>query len=128
METRLYRSLPEHLGPAVQPPDTDESGKPSVTAVCLERTLDPDANNHTGYDYWGAYADDPYFLDEWEQKNTNSLIRIEYSELPNPVTFYPYPFSQSNLLFVRARDNQGRFIPDDPSTPDVNEAWKLINN
>ncbi len=23
----------------------------------------------------------------------------------------------------RARDEQGRFLPDDPTTPDVNEAW-----
>lgn len=25
----------------------------------------------------------------------------------------------------RARDDQGRFIEDDPSTPDVDEAWFL---
>jgi len=24
---------------------------------------------------------------------------------------------------VRARDEKGHFIPDDPATPDVNEAW-----
>lgn len=24
---------------------------------------------------------------------------------------------------VRARDDQGRFVADDPSTPDVDEAW-----
>ena len=24
---------------------------------------------------------------------------------------------------VRARDEDGQFIPDDPETPDVNEAW-----
>ena len=24
---------------------------------------------------------------------------------------------------VRARDDQGRFIEDDPTTPDVDEAW-----
>jgi hypothetical protein len=26
---------------------------------------------------------------------------------------------------VRARDTEGRFIPDDPATPDVNEAWTV---
>lgn len=26
---------------------------------------------------------------------------------------------------VRARDEEGRFLPDDPSTPDVNEAWVI---
>lgn len=123
METRLYRALPEHFGPAVQPSDSDESGNPLITYVCLEREADPDANNHTGYDYWGAYAEDPGLLDTWEEKNAFSLIRIEYAELPNPVTFYPHPFSDTTLSPVRARDGQGRFIADDPSTLDVNEAW-----
>jgi hypothetical protein len=26
-------------------------------------------------------------------------------------------------VLVRARDDNGKFIPDDPATPDVNEAW-----
>lgn len=29
----------------------------------------------------------------------------------------------SDPLLVRARDEQGRFLPDDPTTQDVNEAW-----
>jgi hypothetical protein len=37
MEIRLYRALPEHLGPAVQPPASDEAGQPMVAVVCLER-------------------------------------------------------------------------------------------
>lgn len=28
-----------------------------------------------------------------------------------------------STTLVRARDEQGRFIGDDPSTPDVDEAW-----
>jgi hypothetical protein len=27
-------------------------------------------------------------------------------------------------ILVRARDEDGRFIADDPTTPDVNEAWR----
>jgi hypothetical protein len=27
----------------------------------------------------------------------------------------------------RARDANGQFIPDDPSTPDVNEAWVEVS-
>lgn len=27
------------------------------------------------------------------------------------------------VLYTRARDEQGRFLPDDPATPDVDEAW-----
>lgn len=29
----------------------------------------------------------------------------------------------SPMLLVRARDADGRFIADDPATPDVDEAW-----
>jgi hypothetical protein len=123
METRLYRALPEHLGPAVQPPDSDESGDPLITCVCLEREADPDANNNLGYDFWGAHSEDSLALDAWEEKNSGSLVRIEYAEFPNPITFYPHPFSDATLSPVRARDDQGRFIADDPATPDVNEAW-----
>ena len=28
----------------------------------------------------------------------------------------------------RARDDQGRFIEDDPSTPDVDEAWVEVSS
>lgn len=129
MEIRLYRSLPEHLGLAVQPPASDEDGNPTVSVVCLERDADPDSNNHTGYDYWGAYADDAEALDSWDAANTNTLEPIDYTELPNSVTFYPAPFSGGggdNTIKVRAHDDQGRFVADDPSTPDVNEAWTEI--
>ena len=30
---------------------------------------------------------------------------------------------EEELEMVRARDEDGQFIADDPSTPDVNEAW-----
>jgi hypothetical protein len=29
-------------------------------------------------------------------------------------------------VMVRARNEDGRFIADDPSTPDVNEAWTVV--
>lgn len=92
MEIRLYRALPEHLGPAVQPPASDEAGQPLVTVICLERDADPDANNHTGYDYWGAYSEVGEDIDAWEAANSDTLSPIDYTELPNPVTFYPAPF------------------------------------
>ena len=31
--------------------------------------------------------------------------------------------AEEELEMVRARDVDGKFIPDDPTTPDVNEAW-----
>jgi len=95
MEIRLYRALPEHLGPAVQPPSSDEPGQPLVAVVCLERDADPDANNHTGYDYWGAYSEVGEDIDAWETANPDALTPIDYTELPNPVTFYPAPFNEA---------------------------------
>jgi hypothetical protein len=125
MEIRLYRALRENPGPPVQPPDSDKYGNPTVITVCLERSTDPDSNNHTGYDYWGAYGESSENLDDWELKNSDVLSPIEYSELPDPVTFYPPQFSDATVL-VRARDESGRFIPDDPTTTDVNEAWTKV--
>ena len=31
--------------------------------------------------------------------------------------------SENELEMIRARDEDGKFISDDPTTPDVNEAW-----
>jgi hypothetical protein len=31
-------------------------------------------------------------------------------------------------VIERARDDQGRFIEDDPSTPDVDEAWVEVSS
>lgn len=124
MQIRLYRALPENSGSSVQPPSSDELG---VTVVCLERDADPDSNNHTGYDYWGAYGDVSEDIDGWEAANTGVLESIDHTELPNQVTFYPSPFSDGGVkILIRARDSNGWFIPDDPSTPDVNEAWTEV--
>jgi hypothetical protein len=32
-------------------------------------------------------------------------------------------FLAEQVELVRARDSQGKFTPDDPTTPEVNEAW-----
>ena len=127
MEIRLYKALPEDQGPSVQPPSSDEDGNPVIGVTCLERNADPDANNHTGSDYWGAYGDLGEDLDSWEDANTGTLTRIDYTELPNPVTFYPAPFSSEGVTtYIRARDDSGRFVADDPATPDFDEAWTQI--
>lgn len=118
MYTRYYRALPEDQGLPVQPPESDEFGNPLISTICLERNNDPDANNHTGYDYWVSHSNSIELLNSWSEKNTGVLEEISYEELPNPVTFFPH-------FWVRARDEEGKFIADDPSTPDINEAWEL---
>jgi hypothetical protein len=45
---------------------------------------------------------------EWQTKNADVLKFIEGLEKEE---------------LVRARDDEGKFIPDDPTTPEVNEAW-----
>jgi len=45
---------------------------------------------------------------EWQTKNADVLKFIEGLEKEE---------------LVRAKDEGGRFIPDDPATPEVNEAW-----
>lgn len=88
MQIRLYRSVTESSGYAVQPPNI-----PNITVVCLERDSDPDSKNHTGFDYWGAYSENTDSLDAWEIDNIGVLEQIDHSTLPDPVTFYPSPFA-----------------------------------
>ena len=45
---------------------------------------------------------------EWQSKNFDVLQFLENLEKEE---------------LVRARDEDGKFIPDDPTTPEVNEAW-----
>jgi hypothetical protein len=45
---------------------------------------------------------------EWQTKNADVLKFIEGLEKEE---------------LVRARDDEGKFIADDPTTPEVNEAW-----
>ena len=52
---------------------------------------------------------------------------IADSRIQDIVSKKPAPkkktIAKEELEMVRARDEDGQFIPDDPSTPDVNEAW-----
>ena len=45
---------------------------------------------------------------EWQSKNFDVLQFLEDLEKEE---------------LVRARDDEGQFIPDNPATPEVNEAW-----
>ena len=45
---------------------------------------------------------------EWQSKNFDVLQFLENLEKEE---------------LVRARDDEGQFIPDNPATPEVNEAW-----
>ena len=34
----------------------------------------------------------------------------------------------AGVTMVRARNELGQYVADDPSTPDVNEAWVVVND
>jgi hypothetical protein len=65
---------------------------PDFTVIALERTNDPDALNHTGFDYLGAYGDGAA-IDAWA--NEQPIEAIAKMDLPDPITFFPVPFDQA---------------------------------
>ena len=60
---------------------------------------------------------------KWETRNPEVLSFIAENEKPKKATKAKKPEVKEELEMVRARDEDGQFIADDPSTPDVNEAW-----
>ena len=66
---------------------------------------------------------------QWQTKEAAVLDFIKAQEKPKakPASkkkkAEPKPVAEPEVELVRARDEDGKFIPDDPSTPDVNEAW-----
>lgn len=58
---------------------------------------------------------------QWDSKDPAVLefIAKNTQKVSKPKAEKP----KEELEMVRARDEDGQFIADDPSTPDVNEAW-----
>jgi hypothetical protein len=89
MDFRFFKALPEaNVQWPAFPPDQD----PPFTLIALERTNDPDANNHTGFDYFGAYGEGGVIA-EWAASQPAEEVAKE--ELPSPITFYPAPFNEA---------------------------------
>jgi hypothetical protein len=55
---------------------------------------------------------------QWETKDEFVLDFIASLDKPKKK-----PKVEPEVEVVRARDEDGQFIPDDPATPEVNEAW-----
>jgi hypothetical protein len=89
MDFRYFKATPDApLAWPVQP----EGQEPDFVLVALERTNDPDANSHTGFDFFGAYGDGAA-IDTWAADQ--SVDAINAAALPNPVTYYPAPFNEA---------------------------------
>jgi hypothetical protein len=69
-----------------------------------------------------GYIVNPYNLVALD-KNKNTVVFInEKGEYYSPIPEVDAVFKEDEEL-VRARNEDGTFVADDPSTPDINEAW-----
>lgn len=91
MDFRFYQALPEASVQWPIPPINEEQ-EPDFVLIALERTNDPDANNHTGFDFFGAYGDGNA-IDGWAYAQPIEMVAV--TALPNPITFYPAPFNEA---------------------------------
>lgn len=61
---------------------------------------------------------------QWDSKDPVVLDFIKQNDKPAKAPkATKKPVVEEKLEMVRARTDDGQFIADDPSTPDVNEAW-----
>lgn len=89
MDIRFFNAVPQAN---VQFPATSMDDEPDFVLIALERTNDPDANNHTGFDFFGAYGSGTA-IDAWAAGQP--VTAVAKAALPNPLTFYPAPFSEA---------------------------------
>jgi len=92
MDFRFFKALPEPQANVQFPSPPDDDQEPAFVLLALERTNDPDANNHTGFDYFGAYGSGSA-IDGWAADQPVTVVAT--GDLPNPLTFYPAPFNES---------------------------------
>jgi hypothetical protein len=92
MDFRFYKALPEPQANVQFPswPEGDE--EPDFVLIALERTNDPDAKNHTGFDFFGAFGDGAA-MNQWAEPQP--IETITSNDLPEPITFYPAPFNEA---------------------------------
>jgi hypothetical protein len=92
MDFRFFKALPEPQASVQFPswPEGDE--EPDFVLIALERTNDPDAKNHTGFDFFGAYGS-ASAITAWAADQ--SVTAVAKAALPNPLTFYPAPFNEA---------------------------------
>jgi hypothetical protein len=56
MDFRFFKAQPEPQANVQFPAPPVDDQEPDFVLIALERTNDPDANNHTGFDFFGAYG------------------------------------------------------------------------
>jgi hypothetical protein len=63
----------------------------------------------------------------WVQTSYNGNMRGKYAGIGDTydpkADVFVAPTAEEDAVLVRARNPDGTFVADDPSTPEVNEAW-----
>ena len=89
MNTYFFRSEPD--APVIYPTQSGTDG-PAFTVVLFERHNDPDAINHTGFDFYGAHGD-AGLIEAWA--DDQPLEAIDRDQLPEQLTWFPAPFNEA---------------------------------
>jgi hypothetical protein len=114
---------------------TDEDGNTVVITASHTHAIDVVGLIHIGGEYdpeSGEVITPPTLLEGWHVNFRGDLpagwdsyvvspehpVRV-FATASQPETMV----SADGTLLVRARDELGQYVGDDPSTPDVNEAW-----
>lgn len=92
MDIRFFKAQPEPQANVQFPVPPADDQEPDFVLIALDRTKDPDANNHTGFDFFGAYGSGTA-ITAWAAGQP--VTDVAKTALPHPVTFYPAPFSKA---------------------------------
>lgn len=90
MDFRFFRSEPDGWVAWPQQQLGEPGDAPVMVLALFERHNDPDALNHLGFDFYGAYGDGD-LIDEWAEEQP--LEAIDRDQLPAQLTWFPAPFS-----------------------------------
>jgi hypothetical protein len=111
---------------------TDEDGNQRPITASHHHALDIVATISKGGEWdpeTGEVITPPTVLNGW---HVNYLGVVpdgweQYAVWPrNPTRQWATASPPPGEGYVRARDEEGKFLPDDPVTPDVNEAWVKV--
>ena len=110
----------------------DEDGNKRPITASHHHALDIVATITKGGEWdpeTGKVLVEPTVLDGWHVNYLGPLPDgwEQYAVWPrNPTRQWAAASPPPGEGYVRARDEEGKFLPDDPSTPDVNEAWVKV--
>jgi hypothetical protein len=111
---------------------TDEDGNQRPITASHHHALDIVATISKGGEWdpeTGEVITPPTVIDGWHVNYLGPLPDgwEQYAVWPrNPTRQWATASPPLGEGYVRARDEEGKFLPDDPATPDVNEAWVKV--